>query len=720
MRVPGATATRPRTDLRASGLASVDAVAALLLAGGLVTVSFVTNSKSLVANLGPNTWLELALIVCGCGLGLAVLLWGAAGPAWGAWALALFAAVAALTAASVAWSVAPDVSWMEAGRTASYLAAFGGALALARIFPQRWPALVWAIVLLAVVLSGWAMLVKVFPAALDRDNTIGRLMAPFQYWNATGLAAALGLPACLWAGSRRTGARALRALTIPAVALLVAVVALSYSRSAILAAVLGVGVWFAAVPTRLRGAAVLALGSAGAGVICAWALNAIAFTQDGVGLSTRVHQGHTFGVVLALVLLATLPAGYGAVRQLDARRLTAPERQRLGRILVGLLALFPLAGVAALAGSSRGLTGEVSHIWASLTSTHQYDSDRPGRVIDLANSRPQYWREGITVGSHALLHGVGAGGFQFAQTRYTDDTAFAANAHGYAIQTFADFGLIGIALNLALLVAWCRAASVTLGRGRGPRQDRARELPAGSINGRSEDERAGELGPDSTNWSSQGERAGMVTLLAVAVAFGASSSIDWTWFIPGVTLPALLCAGWLAGRGPLHQRVGVRQASPRQAGPASAAKRLAATAVVALTVLAAWLVWQPLRSVQDANAALNALAQGNATSALSDAQAAASEDPVAWRPLFDLSLIYSALRDRHRARAELLDGVARQPDNAQAWSALGTFELSYGPLRPAVSSLQRAHELDLADTTTISQLAQAGAKLAQPRAKLKR
>ena len=43
----------------------------------------------------------------------------------------------------------------------------------------------------------------------------------------------------------------------------------------------------------------------------------------------------------------------------------------------------------------------------------------------------------------------------------------------------------------------------------------------------------------------------MVTLLAVVVTYAVSSLIDWTWFIPGVTVPALVCAGWLAGRGPL-------------------------------------------------------------------------------------------------------------------------------------------------------------------------
>ena len=65
--------------------------------------------------------------------------------AWGGVTLLLFAALAALTFASIAWSVQPDNSWVEANRTVAYLAAFAAALALARLLPERWPALLGAL-----------------------------------------------------------------------------------------------------------------------------------------------------------------------------------------------------------------------------------------------------------------------------------------------------------------------------------------------------------------------------------------------------------------------------------------------------------------------------------------------------------------------------------------------------------------------------------------------
>ncbi len=519
---------KPAARIEAAGAAPkaaarIEIAGALLLAAGLTVVAFATTSQSIIVNLAPNTWVEIVLVLAACALALAVLLRGARGPAWGAVTLALFAALGVLSALSIAWSVAPDVSWIEAARTAAYVCAFGSGLALARLFGERWRALIGAIAVLALALSGWALLVKVFPATLDRQDSFGRLLAPFGYWNATGLIAALGLPAWLWAGARRDGAVAARALAFPSVGLLVAVVVLSYSRGAVLAAVLSAVVWFALVPLRLRGAAVLALGAAGGALLSASALGLVAFTHDGVALSTRVSDGHTFGLVALLVLALLAAAGFVAVRRLDRISLSPQRRRKLGSVLIGMLALLPLAALAALSASARGLTGEISHVWSSLTSTSGRVGFGPGRLVDLANSRPQYWREGLTVGGHAPLQGVGAGGFQFAQTRYMDDTAFAEHAHSYLIETFADLGLIGLALSLSALIAWCAAAARTVRRRDGH----------------------------------DAERAGMATLLSVVVAFGASSCIDWTWFIPGVTLPALLCAGWLAGRGPLDQRVGL-------------------------------------------------------------------------------------------------------------------------------------------------------------------
>ena len=491
---------------------------AAALAAGLIIIAFVTKAGD---DLAPNTWAQIVLVLIGAAAAITVLVIGAPGPRYGLVALGLFAVLALVTTLSITWSVTPDASWLEANRTLSYFAVFGAGMAFARVFGERWPALVGAIALLALVLSAYALLVKVFPATFAPDDSLGRLSAPFGYWNATGLIAALGLPPTVWAGARRDAAPVLRGLVPPAIALLVSVVVLSYSRSAVLASIAGLALWFAVVPLRLRGAFVLGLGLLGAAAISGWALATHALTHDHVALASRTSAGHGFGIVIVLVLFALAIVSLVGAFAVDRAALPAEARRRIGIVLIGLVALVPVAGIAALAASQRGFTGEISHVWSTLTTTKESVGDNPGRLIELGSSRARDWNDGWSVFTHSALHGAGAAGYATARLRYSTSIFRVDHAHSYIAQTLADFGLIGIVVNLGLLIAWSLAARTTV-RARAPD---LRGAP---------------------------ERIGSLTLLCVVVAFGVHSAIDWTWFIPGTALPALLCAGWLAGRGPIE------------------------------------------------------------------------------------------------------------------------------------------------------------------------
>ncbi len=114
------------------------------------------------------------------------------------------------------------------------------------------------------------------------------------------------------------------------------------------------------------------------------------------------------------------------------------------------------------------------------------------------------------------------------------------HAHGFVVQTLADLGLVGLLLALALLLLdgaagathpFNRAGAVgrvATSSGVRPAGVRHHGLPA--------------------------ERVGMLSMLCVVVVFGVHSLVDWTWYVPGDACVALLCAGWLAGRGPLSAR----------------------------------------------------------------------------------------------------------------------------------------------------------------------
>ncbi len=466
--------------------------------------------------------------------------------------------------------------------------------------------------------------------------------------------------------------------------MLLTVTVLSYSRTSLIVVVIVIGAWLALVPGRLRSVALLALAGAGAAVMAGWALQHSALTGNNIDLAARSSAGRTFGLVCALALIAVTVAGWALADRATRRPLTARVRRRLEIVLLVGLALLPVAAIGALAASSRGLTGEVSYAWTSLTSTSAGVDNSAGRVTQLGNSRPIYWSEGITVGEHALFKGVGALGYATARTRYTQRPQITSHAHSYLVQTFADLGLLGLAVSLALLLAWVRAAVAAIGPLRTARRGRA-DGP----------------GPDR-----DGERDGLVTLAIVVLAFGVSSAADWTWFFPGVTVPALLAAGWLAGRGRPDERAerpAHRPALSRRPGTGAAI-----TLIAALALGASWLIWQPLRSAQAANAAVAAT---DSATAFSDARDARAADPLALQPLLVLSALDRDVGDLAGARRELLTAVDLQPENANSWLALGSFDLTEGHPRRALLSLTRAYALDPTVPVTGETLAQARAAL---------
>jgi hypothetical protein len=661
---------------------SGDALLGIVLAAGLVALAFLsTGGIDQTVATAPNTWSEIALTLIGAAACAAVVVLGARGRAWGATTIALFAALTALTALSILWSVAPDSSWFAANQMLGYLAVFAGAAAVARFAPERWPALVGAIAVLTAALSAYALLVKVFPASLAPDNRLGRLQAPFGYWNAVGVSAALGLPACLWAATRRGRSPVLRALAAPAAALMISVVVLSYSRSAVLVAVLGAGCWLALVPLRLRAALTLALGCAGAAAIAGWALGTHALTSDGIALPAETTAGHSFGLVLLIVLALVTAAGFAAALAGDRVALAPDVRRRIGLGLVILVALVPVGAGVAAAASSRGLAGQISRAWSTLTNVNGGVGDNPDRLGQLGNSRPLYWHDGLQVGEHALLKGAGALGYGIARLRYTTKRLPVDHAHSFVIETFADLGLIGLAIALALLIAWCVAAARSVAG-----RTRWRALAPGRV----------------------AERQGLLTMLVVAVMFGVQSAIDWTWYFPGVAVPALVCAGWLAGRGPLGETIGrLPERRPILQRPAAG---IAVTALAAIAVLGAWMTWQPLRSAQAITAATNATRNPQA---FADARSAAARDPLSYEPLFLLAALYQRIGDNDAARAQYVKATQLQPENPVTWQQLGYFDLqnTHDP-RQALTAFTRAAVLNPVAVAASSALTQAKADVA--------
>jgi tetratricopeptide (TPR) repeat protein len=706
------------------------------------------------------TTMEIILTLgCGAIIAAAVILTPRGRRAYGLWPVGLLLAFAALSALSVVWSVQPDASWQNAGLMFAYSAVFGAAVALARAAPARWPAVIGGVTLAAVVVCGYALLTKVFPASLDAHDIYARLQAPYGYWNATGLTAAMGVIGCLWLGARRAGHALLSALAYPATGLLLVTVMLAYSRGALVALALGLALWFCVVPLRLRGAAVLLAGAAAAALVVAWDFSKHALSAESVALHVRVVAGRQLGVLLVAMLVLLALAGIAIGFSTSRRPLSRAARANAGAILLSVLVLAVIAFTGALAASHRGLTGSISHGFHSLTNTHAaVPANTPGRLTAIGSVRARYWNEALKVFQAHPALGAGARSYGTARLRYRTEDLEANDAHGFVVQTLADLGLVGLAIVLALLATWMAAA----GRATHPFNRRWtgwRELKrtgwqgfgwraiantpasvhAQPTDGQAMDPRPVDPQPPEARRNYSPERIGMLSMLCLVVVFGVHSTIDWTWFVPGDACVALLCAGWLAGRGPLllamaggdlaadgvlpaedelfsaaalaapagsdgarlpseprlpseaHELPGA-EGEPSQSHVPTLSEvgplRLGiATAVVIAALLAAWAQWQPQRSANASQEAL-ALSARDPAAARAAAQNAVDYDPVSAEALFTLSTIQEHAGQSALARATLVRAVHLQPSNPQTWKALGEYDLRTGNPKAALNELR--------------------------------
>jgi hypothetical protein len=693
-------------------------LATLAVAGLLCFATFLAGGG---LNLAPMTTIELTFTLLAGALVTSVLVFAAAGIRfYGLWSIGLLLAFTALTGLSVVWSVAPDASWQDAGRMLAYSGVFATAVAIAWLVPAGWRALLGGIVLAAAVVCAYALLTKVLPNELSvspEANFYARLQEPYGYWNAIGLTAAMGAIGCLWLGARRAGHALLTALAYPAMGLMIVTLMLAYSRGALAALVIGVIVWMCIVPLRLRGARVLLVGGVGAAPVVAWDFSRHALSSEGISLAARTTAGHQLGVLIGamLVVLALLGIAIGFFG--DRRAPSAGARRGTGIALASLLVLVLLAGAGGLTASKRGLTGTISHDLSSLVNPNApVPRNTPGRLTAVGSVRARYWKEALEVFKAHPALGAGAAGYGTARLRYRTQNLDVRQAHGYIPQTLADLGIVGMAITLALLIAWMAAA----GRSTHPFDRRWRAKRS----------------PPSVAWRKEPvaytpERIGMLAMLCIVIVFGVHSFADWTWYVPGDAFVALLCAGWLAGRGPLPAgRLGVPAGSPAAALPLDAlvsdqfsegtagaaiplsgepaallaqeASRLhrpsartlgplrigVAIAVVAGALLAAWTEWQPQRSVEASEQAV-ALIKQNPQAALRAAQAGVERDSLSAVALFRLSAVEHAIGENALARATLQKAVQMQPSNPETWLTLGEYDLKNDP-RAAVGELRAA------------------------------
>jgi tetratricopeptide (TPR) repeat protein len=633
----------------------LDLPISIVLAAILAAVAFIANGG---LQLGSSTLVEVAVVaIAAILIAAAIVVAGFEMPLHGGTVLVAVAALAALTALSVIWSLYPSDSWVETNRTLAYLATFAAGIAAVRLARDRWPAILAGVLLALTAITVWGLATKVAPAWLAPDETYARLREPYGYWNAVGVTAAMAMPLCLWLGTREQGRRLVNALAWPLLALFAVTMLLSFSRGSIVAAVCGIGVWLAVVPRRLRSLAVLVPSALAAAAVTAWAFGQTALTDDNVALADRKDAGIEFGLMLVALVVVLLAAGVALQARAERRPLPESARRRIGVAAIAALAAIPVIMLVAMALSDRGIGGTISDRWHDLTKADAATpQNKPGRLTETASVRSIYWSRAIDVWENHRIAGAGAGAFAQAQLRFRDEPARAKHAHGYVLQTLADLGIVGLAISLIGLALWFVVALRSLSLRRA---------------------RQGERAPP---WTS--ERIGLAALAALVIAFGVHSTLDWTWFVPAVAMTALFSAGWIAGRGPLIA-LGTRAApgSERSRPPVSRRAQLqgrvaAASLLLAMAILSAIAIAQPWRAQQKGEDALHLAQSGDYQAARSVAERAKDLNPLSAEPYFELAAVEDAADNESVAVKHLERAVRVEPANSEAWRRLGDYYLA--------------------------------------------
>lgn len=679
-RTGGVVPASPATGAASAGRNPATALVALLLVA-MAAAAFSSGATGLAAESRVQM-----LVALGAVGATAIWLWRGveAGtvPGGAVWGVVLLVGFAAWNGVSLAWSVAPDRTWIELNRAIAYAIVAGLGVLAAAIDPRARQRLADGFAVLAALTALYALGGKFAPGfhiggVIDLDNTgtFTRLRAPLGYWNALALFCVLGLPLTLRVAvdaGRRIG---VRLAALASLELLLVTLALTYSRGGVLALAVAIAVALAFSHARLRSLAMLGLAVIASAPAIAYGLLAHDLTTNGLPLSEREHAAATFGLLLFGALLALMLAGRLVLR-LEAS--VAPDARRSARIGATLgagLVVVLLLALVSVSLSGRGLVGTIdhqAHVFTTPRAESQYD---PAHLLATnSGNRWVWWTEAAGAFSDRPVAGWGAGSFPVVHREYRKNRLDVLQPHSVPLQFLSETGIVGFGLaagGLGLLL-WMGIAGV-------------RRLAPGH------------------------ERELAAALLGASIAWLVHGLYDWDWDIPAVSFPALAFVGMLAAR----PRAPTSATRPQRPGRVIV---LAAATLVGCTVALSSLL--PAWSDAKAGAVIAELGASSSNPhalvrAERSAELASRLNPLEIRSLLAAATAAAYAGRPQAARAYLLRAVERQPSSVQAWLALASLGPSSGDRRVERLAIERALELD-PESPQAPQLAAAAEQIAAP------
>jgi hypothetical protein len=584
--------------------------------------------------------------------------------------ITLLAAFAAWSALTLLWSVAPEQTWIEFNRVLGYLLMLCLAVMFGASHPRSLELLARGFLAIVLAVTLYALGQKVLPGLhlggvfdLNQTGPLSRLQEPFGYWNALALFIAMGVPFALVGAIDRSRTVGARVAALLAMQLMLLTIGLTYSRGGLLA--LGLALLIGLPLSRAPLRALLWLG-----VACLAAtpplivgLTSHSLSAPDVSLADREAGGLVLAAVLLVALLVTVVVARRLLRLEQDTRLSPDLTRTIRRGVFAAAAALLFAALAITALSSRGLGGTASHAWRSFTTTRSTSISDPRHLLSVdSENRWVWWKEAAGAASDRPFTGWGAGAFPVVHLLYRRDALTVRQPHSVPLQWLAETGVIGTALALLALVALLSSALSVV-----------RRWPPGS---------ARLLGS---------------AMLTAAVVYAIHALYDWDWDIPGVTLPALLLLGVLAGSASRTRESGTPLLATETLRPATLMSAVRVGFLTLFLSLFALSVLLP-RLAADKVSAAEVAGESGSSEALSRASATAAFasrlDPLSDGGLLAQATIALHRRQQSQARRFLFAALQRDPSDVQAWESLVGIDLLLGYAAAAKADIGHVVALD--------------------------
>jgi O-Antigen ligase len=635
----GASRTwRARLAESAALLAPIVPIVGLALAGG----GYEVGDRHIA---GLVTWLVVvALIVLGAASRAAL-----GRPFY--WATGLLGGFALWSALSSSWSGSVELSVIEADRALVYLGFFLAAFLIAQTDKRRQrfaEGLTISLALVALLALGSRLL----PHLLAVSDSLGsgpRLRYPLGYWNANGATFGIAVALLLWS-SRQALSSIVRWLSVAAMPAALLALYFTYSRGGLIALVVATGCTIALSRDRLW--LLATLGAAALGTLPAvLAVQGRRSLAEAIDTQAAVDQGLTVllillaGTALALTLFAAQRWAEKRDGNLTGRALELSRNPRLLRGLAVAIAVLAIGVAIAVGGRA----------WDQFSSSDVQFPNRPEAHITNLNGagRHDFFRVALDAFGEEPIRGNGAGTYQFSWEQHRSIALPVHDAHSLYLEAFAELGLVGGLLVLALV---------------------------GTL-----------LWTGFSAWRAAGhpQRERYAALFAAALAFAVVAGFDWFWEVAGLGAVFFLASGVLVA-------ARCRQIVSAPGAPVEAEERRFGLAVAGLAMawIAAVALIGPLLVEREIHASEDAAAAGSFPAAVTHADTAQSIEPFAASPYVQLGLLAESQGDYATATERYTQAIDREDRNWQLYYLRSRVEEEAGERAAAEADLDRARQLN--------------------------